>query len=58
MYGGEENCTYFFLICVKSEGMRPLRRKRHKLINNIKMDFKEISWGGGWIDMTYDKNKW
>jgi hypothetical protein len=33
------------------EGKRPLGRPRHKWMDNIKMDFTEIGWGGmDWID--------
>jgi hypothetical protein len=41
--------------------MRPPRRKSHRLMNTIKMDFREIGRGGGgvgWFDMTHDRKKW
>jgi hypothetical protein len=30
----------------KTEGKRPLGRPRQTWVNNIKMDLKEIEWGG------------
>jgi hypothetical protein len=30
----------------RSKGKRPLRTPRHKWEDNIKIDHKEISWGG------------
>jgi hypothetical protein len=37
----------------KPEGTRPLRRSRHEWIDNIKMNLREIEWGGmDWIDLV------
>jgi hypothetical protein len=37
----------------KPEGKRPLRRPRHMWEDNIKMDLREIGWGGmDWIDVV------
>jgi hypothetical protein len=37
----------------KPEGKRPLRRPRHRWVDNIKMDLREIGWGGmEWIDLA------
>jgi hypothetical protein len=37
----------------KPEGKRPPGRLRHMLEDNIKMDLREIRWGGmDWIDLT------
>jgi hypothetical protein len=42
----------------KPEGKRPLRRPRHRWVDNIKMDLREIGWGGvGWIDLVQDGNQ-
>jgi hypothetical protein len=57
----EKRTAYNFFLCVKSEGMRLLRRKSHRLMNIIKMYFRELGWGGGgvgWIDMTHERGKW
>jgi hypothetical protein len=37
----------------KPEEKRPLRRQRRILVDNIKMDLREIVWGGlDWIDLV------
>jgi hypothetical protein len=42
---GEKGNAYIVLVG-NSEGKIQLRRPQHKLKNNIKMDFSEISLGG------------
>jgi hypothetical protein len=43
----------------KPEGKRPLGRPRRRWKNNIKMDFREIGWGGvDWIDLVQDRDQW
>jgi hypothetical protein len=43
----------------KQEGKRPLGRPRHWWEDNIKMDFREIKWGGiNWIDLAQDRDQW
>jgi hypothetical protein len=43
----------------KPEGKRQLRRRRRRWVYNIKMDLREIGWGGkGWIDLAEDKDQW
>jgi hypothetical protein len=43
----------------KPERKRPLGRSRHKRVNNIKMDLREIGWDGvDWIDMAQDRDQW
>jgi hypothetical protein len=42
-----------------SEGRRPLGRPRRRLVDNIKMDLREISWDGmDWIDLAQDTDHW
>jgi hypothetical protein len=37
----------------KPEGKRPLGRPRRRWVDNIKMNLREIRWGGmDWIDQT------
>jgi hypothetical protein len=37
----------------KPEGKRRLGRPRCRWVDNIKMDFREIGWGGmDWIDLA------
>jgi hypothetical protein len=43
----------------KPEGRRPLRRPRCRLVDNIKMDVREIGWGGmDWIDLAQVRDQW
>jgi hypothetical protein len=43
----------------KPEGKRPLGRSRRRWVDNIKMDLREIEWGGmDWIDPAQDRNQW
>jgi hypothetical protein len=43
----------------KPEGKKPLRRPRRKWVENIKMDLRDVGWGGmDWIDLVQDKNQW
>jgi hypothetical protein len=41
------------------EGKRPLGRSRRRWVENIRMDFREIGWGGiDWIDLARDRDQW
>jgi hypothetical protein len=41
------------------EGKRPLGRPRHRWVDNIKIDFREIGWDGiDWIDLAQDMDWW
>jgi hypothetical protein len=43
----------------KSEGKTPLGRHRRRWEYNIKMDHREIGWGGmDWIDLAKDRDQW
>jgi hypothetical protein len=43
----------------KPEGKRPLGRPRHRWVDNIKMDLREIGWAGvDWIDLARDRDQW
>jgi hypothetical protein len=43
----------------KTEGKRPLRRNRHKWEDNIKLDLREIGWGGmECINLAKDRDQW
>jgi hypothetical protein len=40
--------VYLYRVLVgKAEGKRPLERSRHGWEDRIKMDLREIGWGGG-----------
>jgi hypothetical protein len=42
---------------VKPEGKRSLGKPRRRWMDNIKMDLREIKWGGmDWIDLAQDRD--
>jgi hypothetical protein len=46
-------------ICISPEGKRPLGRLKRRWVDNIKVDLREIGWGGmDWIDLAQDRDKW
>jgi hypothetical protein len=48
---GENRNAYRTLVGTP-EGKRPLGRPRRRLVDNIKMDLREIGWDGAdWMDM-------
>jgi hypothetical protein len=55
---GEKMNVYRILVG-KPKGKRPLGRPRHRWVHNIKMDLREIGWGGvDWIDLADDRDQW
>jgi hypothetical protein len=43
----------------KLEGTRPLGRPRRRWEDNIKMDLREVGWGGmDWINVAQDRDRW
>jgi hypothetical protein len=53
-----ENNAYRILVG-KLEGKRPLGRRRHRWEDNIRMDLREIVWGGmDWLDLAQDRDQW
>jgi hypothetical protein len=53
-YGGEERA-----LVGKPEERRPLGRPRRRWENNIKMDLREVGWGGmDWINLAQDRDRW
>jgi hypothetical protein len=49
---GAKLSTYRILVG-KPEGKRPLERPRRRWMDNIKMDLREVGWGGmGWVDLA------
>jgi hypothetical protein len=43
----------------KPEGKRPLGISRRRWVDNIKMDLRDIDWGGmDWIDLAQDRDQW
>jgi hypothetical protein len=41
-----ETINAYRILVGKPEGKRPLGRSRHRQESNIKMDLREIGWGG------------
>jgi hypothetical protein len=38
---------------------KPLGRPRRRWVDNIKMDIREIGWGGvHWMDMAQNRDQW
>jgi hypothetical protein len=51
--GGKRNA--YKILVGKPDGERPLGRWKE----NVKMDLREIGWGGmDWIDLAKDRNHW
>jgi hypothetical protein len=43
----------------KPEGKKPLGRARRRWEDTIRIDLREIGWGGmGWIDLAQDRDQW
>jgi hypothetical protein len=54
-----ENRNAYRILGRKPEGKRPLGRPRRRLVDNIKMDLREIRWDGmDWIDLAQDRDQW
>jgi hypothetical protein len=55
---GERRGPYRALVG-KPEGRRPLGRPRRRWEDNIKMDLREVGWGGmDWINLAQDRDRW
>jgi hypothetical protein len=55
---GEKRNAYRALVGMPG-GKRPLRRPRHRWVDNIKIDLREKGWGGmDWIDLAQNRDQW
>jgi hypothetical protein len=55
---GEKSNSYRILVG-KPEGKGPSGRTRRWWVGNIKMDLREIEWGGmDWMDLAQDTDRW
>jgi hypothetical protein len=55
----EEKRNAYRILVGKPEGKRPLGRPRHRWVDNIKMDLREIGWDGvDRIDLAQDRDQW
>jgi hypothetical protein len=54
---GEKRIAYRLLVG-KPKGKRPLGRPRHRWVDNIRMDLREVRWGDvDWIGLAKDRNR-
>jgi hypothetical protein len=55
----EEKRNAYRILVGKPEGKRPLGRPRRRWEDNIRMNLREIGWGGiDWIDLIQDRDHW
>jgi len=55
---GKERGVYRVLVG-KPEGRRPLRRPRHRWVDNIRMDLQEVGCVYmDWIGLAQDRDRW
>jgi hypothetical protein len=55
----EEKRNAYRMLVGKPEGKRPLGRPRHRWVDNIKIDLREMDRvGEHWIDLAQDRDKW
>jgi hypothetical protein len=55
---GEERGVHRVLVG-KSEGKRPMGRRRRRWEDNIKMDFQEVGGAcGDWMELAQDRDRW
>jgi hypothetical protein len=54
-----ENRNAYRILVGMPEGKRPLGRPIRRWVDNIKMDLREIGWGGmDWIDLAQNREQW
>jgi hypothetical protein len=50
-----EKRNAYRILVGKPEGQRPLGRQRHRWVDNIKMDLREIGWDGrDWFNLAQE----
>jgi hypothetical protein len=55
----EKKSNAYRTLVEKLEGRRPLGKSRHRWVDNIKMDLREIGLDGvDWIGMASDRDQW
>jgi hypothetical protein len=55
---GEKRNAYRILV-EEPDGKRPLGGPRRRRMDNIKMDLRDIEWGGmDWIDVDEGRDQW
>jgi hypothetical protein len=54
-----ENRNAYRILVRNPEGKRPLGRPRRRMVDNIKVDLRQIGWGGmDCIDLAQDRDQW
>jgi hypothetical protein len=54
-----EKRNAYKILVGKPEGKSPLGRPRHRWEDNIRLDLREVGWGGvDWIDLAQVRNQW
>jgi hypothetical protein len=54
-----EKINAYRILVRNPEGKRPLGRPRRRWVDNIKMDLREIGWGGmDWTNLDQDRDQW
>ena len=46
------------VIVGKPEGKRSSGRPRRRWEDNNKMDLQEVGWGGDWMELAQDRDRW
>jgi hypothetical protein len=55
----EEEREVYKVLVGKPKGKRPLGRPSHRWKDGIRMDIREIGWGGvDWIRVAQDRDRW
>jgi hypothetical protein len=55
----EEKRNAYRILVGKPNGKRPVGRPRHRRRDNIKINPREIGWGGmDWIYLAQDRDQW
>ena len=42
----------------ETRGKEPMGRPRRRWEDNIKMDLQEVEWGGDWMELAQDRDRW
>jgi hypothetical protein len=54
-----KNRNAYRILVGKPKRKSTLGRTRSRCVDNIKMDIREIRWGGmDWIDLAQDRDQW
>jgi hypothetical protein len=51
--------TAYKILVGNPEGKRPSGRPRRRWVNDIKIDLRDMGWGGvDWIDLAQNRDQW